>query len=130
MGIDVNLYAECEPSLERLNAAEAYLTARSDIGDAWGGDTQILVIDDAEWLDRPRVAVQTLARYYGPGYERGDWPRIYGAIRILQAAFPEARVFYGGDSSDDGQECTEEFLAGIWEHFLSPNGDDYHQRHQ
>jgi hypothetical protein len=37
-------------------------------------------------------------------------------------------VFYGGDSSDDGLECTEDLLAEYWAHFLGPNGNDYHAR--
>lgn len=124
MGLDVNLYAEADPSPERLNAAEKFFTARSNFGDT---KSHVLNLNDAEWFDRPRVEVATMARYYGPGYERGDWPTIYGAIRVLQAAFPEATVYYGGDSSDDGVECTDEYLAEIWSHFLGPHGDDYRQ---
>ena len=85
----------------------------------------MLVRDSEEWFASPRVNVCTMSRYYGPGYERGPWPDIYGAIRTLQAAFPEAKVFYGGDTSDDGIECTGEYLAEIWEHFLGPHGNDY-----
>lgn len=128
MGMDVNLYAEADPSPERLNAAEEFFRARSALGDPWDHEPNVLRAVDFEWLARPRVEVQTLDRYYGKGYERGDWPRIYGGIRVLQAAFPEARVFYGSDSSDDGEECTEEFLAGVWAHFLSPAGDNYRSR--
>lgn len=127
MGIDVNLYAVAHPSPVQLAAAEEFFNARSNLGDAWKGQ-KVLSVNDAEWFDRPRVEVATLARYYGPGYERGYWPDIYGAIRVLQAAFPEAKVYYGGDSSDDGEECTDEFLAEIWEHFLGPHGDDYRER--
>lgn len=126
MGIDVNLYVEADVSPERLNAAEEVLRARSTIPDARNG--RALVVEDDDWLPRPRVSLYTLSRYYGPGYERGDWPSIYGAIRLMQALFPEAKVYYGGDSSDDGCECTDEYLAEVWEHFLGPNGDDYRAR--
>lgn len=125
MGVDVNLYAEADPSPEELATAEEFFTARSNIG--YGAEAN-LVIEDMEWFSRPRVTVDTMARYYGPGYERGPWPDIYGAIRTLQAAFPEAKVFYGGDTSDDGIECTDEYLAEIWEHFLGPHGDDYRRQ--
>ena len=128
MGIDVNLYVHADPNPERLLEAEAYFVARSDFGDAWGDPATILCVDNEEWFAQPRVVVSTLSMYYGPGYERGDWPRIYGAIRVLQAAFPGCSVFYGGDSTDDGIECTDEHLAKIWAHFLGPNGADYRSR--
>ena len=124
MGIDVNLYAEADPSPEELTAVEEFFNARSNIGYA---AEAVLTVDDEEWFSSPRVTVDTMSRYYGPGYERGPWPDIYGAIRVLQAAFPEAKVFYGGDTSDDGIECTDEYLAEIWEHFLGPHGNDYRQ---
>lgn len=127
MGIDVNLYAECDPSREQLAAAEDFFTSRTNFGYRGEGGN-VLAVDDDEWFEHPRVVVGTMARYYGPGYERGDWPSIYGAIRVLQAAFPEAKVYYGGDSTDDGLECTEELLAEVWEHFLGPHGDDYRAR--
>lgn len=128
MGVDVNLYVEIAPTDAELAAADAFFVARSRIGDAWQeNDDKILYRDVEEWFESPRVAVSTLARYYGPGYERGDWPTIYGAIRVLQAAFRGAKVFYGGDSSDDGVECTDEYLAEIWRHFLGHDGDAYHQ---
>jgi hypothetical protein len=125
MGLDVNLYAEADPTPEDLARAEEFFTARSELGDPWGDDKRVLVASMEDWFQYPRVEVQTLDRYYGEGYERGNWPRIYGGIRVLQAAFPGCRVFYGSDSTDDGQECTDEMLARVWEHFLGPRGDDY-----
>lgn len=125
MGVDVNLYAEANPTDAELERAEAFFTARSWFGDTWDGTSTVLVRDDSVWLESPRVVVQTMARYYGPGYERGDWPAIYGAIRVLQATFPDAKVFYGGDSTDDGIEADSEYLAEIWAHLLGPDGDAY-----
>lgn len=133
MGIDVNLYAVVSPSPEQLATAEAYFKGRdhgfadnSVYGDP---ESPVLVLDlGADWRDFPRVEVYTLSRYYGPGYERGHWPAIYGAILTLQAAFPSAPVYYGGDSTDDGELVTQEFLEAMWLHFLGPNGDSYHRR--
>jgi hypothetical protein len=125
MGVDVNLYAEADPTAEELAVAEEFFIARSGIG--YGAEA-VLIPENEEWFQGPRVVVDTMARYYGPGYERGPWPDIYGGIRVLQAAFPEAKVFYGGDSTDDGIECTDEYLAEIWEHFLGPHGNDYRSR--
>lgn len=129
MGVDVNLYAEVVPNEERLAQAEEFFTARCGIGDPWPEESgTVLSVAAHEWLSWPRVEVSTFARYYGPGYERGDWPTIYGAIRTLQAAFPNSRVFYGGDGDDCGVECTDEHLAEIWAHFLGPSGDGYRRR--
>lgn len=45
------------------------------------------------------IKVNIWSRYYGIGYERGDYPFIYTLIRWLEANIPEAVVYYGGDSS-------------------------------
>lgn len=127
MGVDVNLYAEAIPTDQELAMAEEFFVARSRFGDPDDESNCVLVLDDSEWNPTPRVVVRTMARYYSHNYERGNWPEIYGAIRVLQAAFPEAKVFYGGDSTDDGIEVDDNYLSEIWTHFLGPNGDRYHQ---
>lgn len=128
MGVDVNLYAEANPTDEYLEEAEQAFFARCGIADRYEVDGDVkwraLARENYEWTG-PRVAANVTCRYWGPGYERGDWPAIYGAIRLMQALFPEARVFYGGDTSDDGLECTPELLDEYWAHFLSADGDDY-----
>lgn len=45
------------------------------------------------------IQVNLYTRYYGRGYERGDWPFIYSVARWLEARIPDAKVWYGGDSS-------------------------------
>jgi hypothetical protein len=125
MGIDVTLYAEGEITDEEIAAGIALIQPRCSIVDTFDGKYPVLAREDHDWLPAPRVSLSTMNRYYGPYYERGDWPGIYGAIRLMQAAFPGRKVFYGGDTDEIGQECTEEFLAGIWEHFVGPHGDDY-----
>ena len=125
MGIDVNLYAEGHVSDERLAEATAYMLDRCYIVDTFDGKFPALERDNS--YDHPRIRVSTMSRYYGAGYERGDWPSIYGAIRLLQTALPGCVVHYGGDTDDDAPEVTEESLAETWAHFLGPNGDDYRQ---
>jgi hypothetical protein len=77
------------------------------------------------------LKIGSLERYYGPGYERGSWPRIYGALRALQAMYPGHRVTYGGDNFDveESSEVTPELLDEYWTHWLGPDGDAYHDRH-
>jgi hypothetical protein len=132
MGVDVLLYAETTPTAQELEKARE-LFRRSDVADDYSIDGEakwqcLEFEDETEWT-RARVEAMVTCRYWGPGYERGNWPSIYGAIRLLQAAFPSARVFYGGDSDYNGQECTEAFLADLWSHFVGPHGSDYRNRY-
>lgn len=136
MGIDVNLYAVGEVSDERLAEAEAFLVER-ELRIAWTTDPADneaprpnLRREPDGMFDEERVEFLTFSRYYGPGYERGTWPDIFTAILALRAALPECTVFYGGDTTDYGMECTDEFLGSLWEHWLSPKWDDYFARHR
>jgi hypothetical protein len=125
MGIDVNLYAEGVVTDEEMVAAEAVMVERfgkPETGDAWLERVTSGMDHDFE----NRIEFQCLNRYYGPGYERGYWPVIYGMIRAMQAAFPRCTVYYGGDASDDGDEVTDASMAAIWNHWTGPNWDDYH----
>lgn len=121
MGLDVNLYA-IGFSNEQLEAANAFFKARITI--AWEPDREPTLRRFDSSSDR--ADFNTLERYYGPGYERGDWPGIYGAIRALQHLMPDATVYYGSDADEDGgSECTDEYLAEMWAHWLSADGDAY-----
>ena len=128
MSTDVLLYAETEtePTPQALEAARD-LFRRSDIAEDYTADDGF----DAHWYclefeegtewSSARVVANVTTRYYGIGYERGDWPSIYGAIRLLQAAFPDARVCYGGGDGD-APEFTEERAAELWRHFTGADG--------
>lgn len=61
-----------------------------------------------------------LDRWYGIEYERGDWPMIYTLIRMAQAQWPSATVYYGNDSG--AQVVTPELLEELWAHYLGPHG--------
>ena len=39
------------------------------------------------------------SRYYGPGYERGNFPILKAMAEFLELLIPESEVWYGGDSS-------------------------------
>lgn len=123
MGLDVNLYVEAEITDEYLQLASAYMRSK----------VEEFVVDDMPALEkeavdgRTRIVVNTWTRYYGFNYERGPWPEIYGAIRVLQAMFPGYPVYYGPDTTDTGEAVTEAFLEEMWGHFLSPRGRDYYR---
>lgn len=124
MGVDVNLYAIGEVTDEQLAEAEKLVTSRGlDVG--WEGSP---ALERAKYYDDDRIELNTLSRYYGPDYERGSWPSIFAMIRVLQAALPQCSIYYGGDTTDDGEEVTPEMLEGIWRHWLGPDGDGYHNR--
>lgn len=52
------------------------------------------------------IEAHLATRYYGEGYERGDLPFIIAVAEWLEFRIPDARLFYGGDSSGI---CAEPF---------------------
>ena len=74
-----------------------------------------------------------LGRYYGPGYERGNWPEIYAAIRLAQYCFPDSVVIYTPDSEipdPDDEATSADELADIWRHWLGENGHAYYENYR
>lgn len=71
--------------------------------------------------DEQFVQVHMQSRYYGPDYERGDWPFIKSVAAWLERRFPGCEVWYGGDSSGIcAEHLTAERLAEIdalWSQF-------------
>lgn len=66
-------------------------------------------------------------RWYGKGYERGNWPSIYGKIQWLLLNFPGCDIFYQPDSSDDErrQPFTEQQAQELWKHWAEFGGEPY-----
>lgn len=128
MGVDAQIYAEGDITDEQVEAANLYLAERCGaMRWAYREDPNEPLL---HWTDYPerRLEVFTGSRYYGPGYERGDWPVIYACIVALRAALPHCKVFYSGDTVDYGMEATDEYLAEIWAHWLGPDGLAYRNR--
>lgn len=121
MGLDVALFVEGDIS-DDLIAEARKLLAECSLLDTW----------DGVWIERSkyhpgRVERRTLMRYYGPGYERGDWQAIYADILLMRIAFPGHIVYYGNDCQEFYEEATDERLKEIWDHWLGPNGEAYHR---
>ena len=131
MGIDVLLYAEVTPTPAELESARD-MFRRSPIADDYTHDGRVmwqcLEFEDASEWSKERVVANVTTRFYGPGYERGDWPSICGAIALLSAAFPGAKVYYGGDGDLNAPEFTESEASELWAHYLGSDGDAYRAR--
>lgn len=70
----------------------------------WHQDGDPIVAGDDEQF----IKVHLYGRYYGKGYERGDWPTLRGVITWLNIRIPFGQVWYGGDSSG---QCAEHASA-------------------
>jgi hypothetical protein len=99
MGVDVKLYAENvnkvdQEYLDRINAelTDKYINPR-DKTDVWE-------IFEFEGPTHNRIVFKTMQRYYGIGYERGDWVRLSGLINILRQ-ISGGKVYYYGDNQDE-----------------------------
>lgn len=56
------------------------------------------------------------ARYYGPGYERGPWPKISAVLMELMATPGVTGVWYGGD--EEVYPMTGKVLEEFTRHYL------------
>ena len=99
MGIDVRLYAENvnkvdQEYLDRINAelTDKYINPR-DEKDVWE-------IFEFEGRRNSQIVFKTMQRYYGIGYERGDWIKLSGLINILRQ-ISGGKVYYYGDNQDE-----------------------------
>lgn len=136
MGVDVEMYARLEkpPSDELMAEVEEFFRSRLVMGSGkgsrpdkgWEEYPYLEVVErDDEWF----VELRTLDRYWGPGYERGDWPSIYGYWRAFEAFWP-GQVYYHGDGyypGEVGEPFSAEKAEAYWEHWSGPHGDDYAQ---
>lgn len=92
-------------------------------------DAQVWTQDGPPVISEPGeqfIRVRLWSRYYGEGYERGDWPTIRAAAEFLEQAIEGAEIWYGGDSSG---VCIEPFgatrRAELNRHFLTHGHDPY-----
>ena len=126
MGVAVVLYATGDVTDEQFGQANLLMTVRCPFL-LWNDDAFPKLLKRTDYPEA-RVKVSTGMKFYGHGYERGDWPRIYAAIRMMQVALRHCEIFYGGDTTDYGIPCTTEFLESVWDHWCGQNGDAYHNR--
>ena len=117
MGIDVEIYFTAEGGPSEL-----------DIPSGFGS-----VVPTPDYIKEETGAthcISTLCRYYGIGYERGNWPQICGILMSLFASPEVKKIWYFGDCFDL-ENCTpitiEEILT-ISYHYMLNGGRPYHDR--
>jgi len=72
-----------------------------------------------EWsVENATHEIEQCWRYYGPGYERGPWPRIAAVLMALFASPNVEHVWYFGDCSDEGEPITPEQVMEICAHYM------------
>lgn len=100
MGLDVELKVRRERPISEEELEAARVRFQESFPDE---DGQLPRYPDLQWSRTepvPTVEVSTLSRYYGPGYERGNWPHIQKMGDLLVELFGEdAEVRYGSDSA-------------------------------
>ena len=74
--------------------------------------------------------VHTCERFYGPCYERGDWPIIAATLMDLMASKAVETVWYMGDHEDAemAKPLTREKFFSICWYYLEHKNRPYYQR--
>ena len=120
MGVDSDFYLKGSWTDEQKKSFEE---AAKDRG-LWGEYGKLVEYEDGAWL-----SFYSLSRYYGTGYERGHWPYIHSIFLLLKHHFPDAQLYYGGDAEpEECVEVTDGYVASLWAHWLSPEGEKYWKR--
>lgn len=117
----------CLEIIQPMGAIEAKDNGEPD----WEGKV-IYIQDGPEIFAAPGeqfLEVHMLGRYYGPGYERGNWPKIRTVIECLMykfVRFRDADIWYGGDSSGMVLEkVTPEWMLEMNKHYYSGGRSGY-----
>lgn len=113
MGTDVKILFEATGDISELRMPDGF-----EIRDAKDYDKE----------DHPGCTheVYTLMRYYGPWYERGDWPLICWALMNLHACARVGKIWYGGDSCHQHPEATIDYINEISAHYMKNGTRPYY----
>ncbi|MBO6550991.1 MAG: hypothetical protein JJ964_15425 [Rhizobiales bacterium] len=84
MGIDVEIYFKATEPLTEKEMRELSLEDEKCI--------------EGEFPNGATHNISSLHRYYGPGYQRGNWPLICGCLMRLFACEKIEAIWYFGDS--------------------------------
>ena len=88
----------------------------------WSQDGDDIVAEPNEQF----VEVHLFSRYYGEGYERGDWKTLSWVMLWCIFNIPDCEVWYGGDSSGIcAEHMTSRRMTKMTKFYLTSNGDEY-----
>lgn len=98
-----------------MEDAEDYGLDKEHVGRVvWSQDGDPIIAD----ADEQFIKANLFGRYYGRGYERGDWPKLRACIFWLSTRIPNCEVWYGGDSSGIcAERANGHFLADMDHHW-------------
>lgn len=71
------------------------------------------------------IKLNSLARYYGPGYERGPFPEFFMLWQWLRINLEGCVIWYGGDCSDMLERLTEAREHEILVHWATKGHQPY-----
>ena len=129
MGADAHILIKAD--VVELGDPDVYLIEQLAIRRCGPGQVQLYRPDPDLWAGPGPcpddvLVVQTPHRYYGVGYECGNWPRIRS---ILDALLKDAQgypVLYGPDADgDDLPRVTPELLAELDAHWKAVGNADF-----
>lgn len=87
-----------------------------------------LLSADEDSVEEPSVLhLRWYARHYGPGYERGDWPKMAAMLECVRKNIPAScACLYGTDSHDTWTLVDDGFMREQWYHWASKEGNSYY----
>jgi hypothetical protein len=119
MGIDIEVAVKGDTTWQEVAQANYLLEQAAEA-------------DNDYYFEKYRLRGKTASlsstmRYYGPGYERGDWPAIAHLLREGRRVFPGRTILYGDDAGDWWDEASytevdDEFLASM-DAYWAANGN-------
>lgn len=113
---EVRRALEIMPPIADAEAAEYYGAEPEHIGrTVWTQDGDPIIAEPDEQF----IKANLYGRFYGKGYERGDWPKLRACIFWLSVKIPQGEVWYGGDSSGCcAEHAGKAFLADLDLHWV------------
>ena len=78
------------------------------------------VADEQESPYEATHQIEMLGRFYGIGYDNGNWPQILGVLVELLATCE--KVWYGSDADDSFHVCTFNTVMKITKYYIKTGG--------
>lgn len=131
MGLDAQLYFTTTRKVSKEELADLNYRFKEAVSFGWGD----FPIEEKNFTRNglPYYEVCSLSRYYGEGYERGDFPEIYMTFQWIKGNFENAVIYYGGDTYDDKDSFETPILdeyeeESLIEHWVKNGGLPYRHR--